>query len=294
MRSDAESLKCIDEAAGSALLHYAMGTLSEPERLAFEEHLIACQACQRELREHEASLAILSSNKPEIVRRLNDLNSQTDAEPKRGVVVWRTVLIAAAACLFGVLVWTTKTGTPDIAQNPPPIPESHISTPPDSTSSSSPDTSSDGSQVAPQIASLAVFAPIPYTPITIRSDESPARVTFRTAMESYMKGEYQSALPQLVVAQQMDTTDTEIGLFTGLVLGMEGKAESSLTVLETALRQHPRVTRTNQLKWLIAQNLLRSGKHEKALSLLNDVAASQTAVSQQAKEQIAAVQRLIE
>jgi len=292
MKSDTESSKCIDEAAGSALLHYAMGSLAEAARQEFEEHLIACPACQNELREHEAALSALSNNRPELLKRLGELQAQNASQSSRKSVVWRTALFAAAACLAGFIFWTTKNATQDISPNKSQSPDVTTVIPADSATNPTKDSTARSETVARQIASLAVFAPIQYTPVNTRSEESPARQKFGAAMKYYLNMDYNSALTLLVESQRLDTTDTEIGLFTGLVLGMHGKLDASQAVLETALRQKPRVTRTNQLKWLVAQNLLARSEPKRALEILGEVASSGTAVAQKAREQIVVVQKL--
>ncbi|MBK6764778.1 MAG: hypothetical protein IPG71_00320 [bacterium] len=272
---------CTDESAGAALLHYALGTLSH-EKMQFEEHLIECAGCQHELDKHRTTLAAMSSNRPELLDNLRKRSDRVRVARKQ-MYVLSTAALAVAACVIALLVWPKK------QDNVVVVPTAGDSSLVDKdTVSVESELTNDSLMVPPHtppsIAHLAVFAPLAYSPINVRAAETDARSIFREGMERYQVGQFAEALIELKRAHEADTTDTEIGLFTGVTAGITGKIDLARSVLAQALRQNPRPARVAQLKWYLAQVAIARDDRKAAMTLLDDLAAGESAYRTDAKD----------
>ncbi|MBK8129510.1 MAG: zf-HC2 domain-containing protein [bacterium] len=263
---------CIDEAAGSALLHYALGTLSGDEKARFEEHLIECPACQSELENHKLAIEKLSTDRPAILATLNSQSKPSNEGPRR-TLIWRTVVVAVAASIVA-LIWWPATQKHNLVQDLEPDTVAYNTQKADTgvSNHTNRDSTSLEENVNPSIAQLAVFTPLNYSPSRTRSSESDARELFRQGMESYAAGNYVDAIEILQRAQVADTTDTEIALFTGISAGISKDFSTAKMVLGQALRQKPRPTRTSQLTWYLSQASIALEDRATATMLLQELA----------------------
>jgi tetratricopeptide (TPR) repeat protein len=69
---DNPTQECSDPQIGALLVSYAFGTLRDIETERFEQHLLHCPACQRELEEAAPALEILAATREEFVLRAHD------------------------------------------------------------------------------------------------------------------------------------------------------------------------------------------------------------------------------
>jgi len=198
---------------------YLLGRLDEPDREAFEEHLVACAACADEL-------AGLYTLKAELQRSREQIVADAAVRPRTWHRPW--VLAVAAAVLAvaaGLGVWMRL----QPASGP-----------------------------RPELAALAAIEPPAYAPMRLRGSEDEAARRFRVAMELYAAGDWNGALPGLRAAAALDPEAPQIAFYLGACALLAGETDEAIAELErtAALGDTPFL---EEARFLLAKAHLRNG-----------------------------------
>lgn len=279
---------CIDPVRGSLLMHYAMNNLSESEREEFEEHLIACEACQDELIEHEHEFAALAEGREHI----KEARPHSAAPARRRSSIW--YFAAAALGLVAVLLWVNRVDnpTPDIVEN----------IKPDSTLQVKRDSLIVRDTVTPppirdvSVAHLAIIRPLAFDLSTSRSPESAARKLMSRAKTDYENGHYAEAdslLQQAARLTNVQNERLEIALYSGVTAALSENYTRAVGHFLESQRRDPQPRRLSQIKWYFAQVELKRERSVSAKKLLAEVIAINGDYLQEAKAQLASLNALI-
>ncbi len=176
------------------------------------------------------------------------------------------VLLAVAGAIVILLLWTNRAGQSVQTGLPAGQAAKGVG------NSAQSDTSRKDAQRVPakpaRFASLAVFKPLEYLSVPKDSTEPESRRLFHAAMISYQRANYQFAGHLMPRATSLDTTDTEIALYAGVIAGLNREYQKAARVLSVAARQKAQPDRIAQINWYLAQAYLSTGEDSSAVALL--------------------------
>jgi tetratricopeptide (TPR) repeat protein len=252
---------CTDEKTGALRIQYELGQLKNAERERFEEHLLVCDFCFRELSESAPWTAALLEKRAEIrenLRRqgltfesqkalyMRSLPASTGAESKSENRWFRLLrrlkagpkpvilLPAGAVALLALFLLIFR---------PSPEPSSPY-------------------------LSLLQFEPIPYESSVVRGgSDNEAELRFQEGMIRYQKGDYAGAVKVLKTAAASDPENGIYRLFLGVSYFLDRQADPAIQALSAAdsLTQFSFQEKT---RWYLAQAYLLKSDANRAIPLL--------------------------
>ncbi len=186
------------------LERYLLNQLSECELEEFERHYFECGACFSQL---QATLTIQS-----------ELRDYSPACPKvrgafvRGMWAWAPALVTAVL-LFAIGIWwhSERHSPQQLSLQPQAI-------------NPAPKISSE-----PPLEQLARVEPPPYSATTLRGADDEAHEQFRSAMQSYSKGNYAKAISGLRAAVKNDPQVVSFNFYLGACYLLTGESDSAVT-----------------------------------------------------------------
>jgi tetratricopeptide (TPR) repeat protein len=211
--SSKHSVDCVKVAREEIIEKYLVGTLSEEDRDAFEEHYFECARCFEDLQSLRA-----------IRDELRLAGAEFETRTTRPFLRWAPAAGMAAALVLAVavLVWMSR---------PPEAPPEATNTqlPSRVELSEKPQPSEPDSTVAsePSLDQLARFEPPRYEPLTLRGAPDESTERFRQGMERYRKADYEGAVVDLRAAAELDPDAAHIRFLLGisqLMLGQDSDA----------------------------------------------------------------------
>ena len=248
MRSNAT---CTDPKVGALLAGYEMDLLDSEQRLTFEAHLAACDACLDELFHTAPYTTAMRTASGDVLSRLPSRSDARDVTDTRSAVEqpwWSRfrlpvlVPVAAAAAAAALLLVRPASGPGSLGE-------------------------------------LAIVEPLPWTTVETRAGELEAERIFQRGMANYARGDYAAAAATLSAAVERgagDSTWTKLDqarLFLGLSFLLIDDPENGGPHLETAARADSPPLR-DRARWYLAQSRLMTGDGGAALVILDALAES--------------------
>lgn len=294
-----EQPACTEVAAGALLLPYALGTLSAEETRQFEEHLLLCPACQRELEQAADLLQTLSVSREEIVEllqrqghsfasgispatvELSSVEGNVNRRSRR--VWWLAAALLSVAAVITVLVWPSQ--RPELSVTEPPAPPLVR----DTSVVVMPPVPEPATQADAHLASLATRAKLPYALVTPRSGEVEPDAEFQDAMRFYLADSLKIAQLQLQGVTRKVPERVEVWLYLGVTAYLNGDLNLAERSLREGLARNPRTTQRQQFRWYLANLKLREGQADEAKALLSQIIEENTALVSEARSLLAAI-----
>jgi tetratricopeptide (TPR) repeat protein len=218
---------------GNVAERYLLGRLDGPEREAFEDHLVACGDCCRELADLCALQGELEASRERITAE-----AAAPSRPYR-----RPWLLAAAAAVLAIAAGLGSWSLLRPASAPGTL-----------------------------LAELALVEPPPYAPVRLRGSEDDAARRFAEAMGLYSLGDWNSALPGLRAAAALDPEAPHLSFYLGACALLAGETDEAIATLEktAALGDTPFL---EEARFLLAKAHLRAGDRRSARQELVEVVA---------------------
>ena len=199
------------------VLQYVTGDLAEPELVAFEDHLFACDACLARVERYQAAQQVLAAKEipaaPVVVA-----SAATPPMPSSSSIPWWTLAIAASLIVglaVSAVYWRQTPPAPAQARAAAPVAVPARSAKPAVGSSSS----------ALRVAVLAMVTPPPYLALTTRGDSD---TRFSTAMQAYTRADWTTA------SRELSAIDTnEARFYQGIADLMRGEGQAAVAALDT-------------------------------------------------------------
>jgi len=258
---------------GELITQYEMGQLSDEERDRFEEHLMDCDFCRRELEEMLPTISAMRRHKAEIVQGLHDEGISFESlkerllalpRPSRAkktspkytwdkiVLGFKTfgrprIFVPAAVVVTALLLFVTLLRHPE----------------------------------NPYLTYLS-FEKLPYRPQTLRGEmATEAERLFHEGMNDYLRGNYKGAIGSLRDAVTEAPDNGSWWLYLGVCYYLDHKGKRAIESLTRAdaLTQHSLKVRT---RWYLAEAHLLQGDADKAIPLLEWISAQKMGYAAQA------------
>jgi len=303
--SNHDSIKCTAPELGANLLSYGLGSLSDFDSAAFEEHLLQCPACQTELAGSSQALKALSSKRTELVQKwkatAEDFESRHAAtkkdpvegealqsgRPTRQSYVWVSV---AAACMIAFVFWFARPQPDEVISHSIPVDTSStITTRRDSSVTPVEIDSSlinQDSISTRDVRPLATKLPLAFVFVNPRGEAVSPPVGFEEAMRKYVAKDYHGAAAALAEVAIASPYNPETLLYLGISQYLSGSYASAVKTFDNAERLGLRTTRLAQIRWYRANCRLALNEPDKALSDLKLVAGTNTDDSVEAQQLI--------
>ena len=195
------------------VLQYVAGDLDEPELVAFEDHLFACDACLARVERYQAAQQALATREIPSAPVVVASNTARPASSSHAIPWW--ALAIAASLLVGLAVSAVYLRQAPAEQlqartvpSPPPEPSPAVGS----------------SASALRVAVLAMVTPPPYLSLTTRG-EGDSR--FSAAMQSYTRTDWAVASRELAA---IDTTEARF--YQGIADLMRGEGHAAVAALD--------------------------------------------------------------
>jgi tetratricopeptide (TPR) repeat protein len=270
------TIECRDSQVGRLISFYEFNQLRKKDRCRFEEHLMECRFCSRELREMLPIVRALRQHRAELLERLSGegisyaqqkrilleaYQSQGAAVGSRGrlevlerwlrrLVRPRVLIPAVGAAAAVVLILALPWSKP-------------------------------GNPYRPYLDQT----PAPYTESTVRGSVSPvpeaAWQAFDAGMADYGRGEYGKAAGRLQQAAKLAPAESEFQLYLGVSRYLAGQPKAAVEALTQALSARDLVIR-GTARWYLAQAWLAQSDAGKAQPLLEEIAQQEGGYAPQA------------
>ena len=266
-----KAIECNDSQIGSLIYFYEFDQLRKKDRCRFEEHLMECRFCSRELREMLPVVQALRERRAQVLERLSRegvsyiqqkqllmeaYRSQSTGAEKQGLlnlleswiqslfrprVLIPAVGVGAAVILFLLLPWN-KPGNPYL--------------------------------------SYLDQVPAPYTESTLRGTMSSVLETawqaFDAGMADYLRGEYGKAASNLLQAARLAPEESEFQLYLGVSYYLMDQSQDAARALTQALLLAKDEEIRGAARWYLAQTWLAQGDAGKAQPLLEEIARQES------------------
>jgi len=256
--------ECRDPQVGELITQYEMGELSDEERDRFEEHLMDCDFCRRELEGMLPTISAMRSHRAEILKGLHEegisfesLKKRLLALPRSGRIkktspkyIWEKILqglrvfsrprgwVPAAVVVTALLLMIT-------------LPLFHH---PEN----------------PYLTYLS-FDKLPYQPQKLRGEmASQAERFFHKGMNEYLRGNYRGAIGNLREAVEKDPDNGTWWLYLGVCYYLNHQGKQAIEALTRAdgLTQYSLNVKS---RWYLAQAYLLQGDADRAIPLLERI-----------------------
>lgn len=279
--------RCRDPQVGELIAQYEMGQLGDEDRDRFEEHLLDCEFCRRELEEMLSTIAAVRGNRAEILRGLHDegisfksLRGKLLARPRPGRIKRRSLgyigerikssvrtyrrlrVLAPAAVVATALLLFTIFPLLHRPDNP--------------------------------YLNVLFFEKVPYRPQTLRGEmATESERLFLEGMSSYLIDDYKGAIDNLQKAVGEAPENGSWWLYLGVCyyLDRQGKRAIEALTRADALTQHSLKVRA---RWYLGQAHLLRGDVDRAIPLLEWVRDRRREYGAEAESLLTAVRSVIE
>jgi len=198
------------------VLQYVTGDLDEPELVAFEDHLFACDPCLARVERYQAARQVLATREiaPSPVTVAS--SGATSSSASRSLPWW--TLAIAASLIVGMTVSAVY------VRQAPPAQVQARTTASAPTPTPEPGPAVGSSASALRVAVLAMVTPPPYLSLTTRGD---ADARFGAAMQAYTRGDWAVAARDLAA---IDTTQARF--YQGIADLMRGEGAAAVRALD--------------------------------------------------------------
>jgi len=256
--------RCSNEELGHLITFYEMDTLTEDDRLRFEDHLLDCPFCRSEVSRMFPVYRTLEQSKAEVLARLQATGISLDSikqqilatsqrskatEPS-GQFLWRKLILAVQSLrvpgeVIPALAVTALVLLLILLPTHPP-------------------------QINPYAAWLS-FEKAYYQP---QNDRAPSNTTaesaFQQGMEFYQENNFKAAIGLLEKAGQEDSLDGRYWLYLGICYYLDHQAPQAVTALTKAeLLSDP--AQRNRARWYLAQAYLLEQDTVRSMPLLQSL-----------------------
>ena len=270
---DKRTNKCIAPEVGRLLTQYELGQLEQEEQDRFEEHLMDCDLCRRELEEMLPIITAIRGHKAEVAKALHSegisfkslkkqllISRQThrvktrSIEYTRGrVLTWfknigkLRILVPAAVMVTTLFLFVTLLQYPK----------------------------------SPYLPYLS-FQRLPYRLEKLRGEEATqGEQLFHQGMNDYLRGNYKGASNSLKRAVEKDPNNGIWWLYLGVCYYLNHQSKRAIGALTKAdsLTQYSQKVRS---RWYLAQAYLLEGDADRAIPLLEWIRDQKMGYSAQA------------
>lgn len=248
--------KCINPRIGRLITQYELGRLSDKDCNRFEEHLINCDYCSKELEEMESFSDSVRENKAEILEILNKRGINYEVEKRKFLAQRRSTQVQMPLVdhirQFLQGFWQPRIYVPVLVTASIFIFVLIL-----------PRTPQD--QDNPYFAYLN-FEKAPY--LQMRAfEETEGQQLFIRGMEEYLDNDYGEAISYLAKATKINPGEGEWWLYLGVSYYLDHQAGPGIESLSKADSLTVNTSR-NRARWYLAQAYLLSGDAQTALPLL--------------------------
>ncbi|AMY08011.1 hypothetical protein LuPra_01199 [Luteitalea pratensis] len=195
------------------VLQYVTGDLDEPELVAFEDHLFACDPCLARVERYQAAQQVLGTREIASAPVVVASGGAPSVMPSRGLPWW--ALAIAASLLVGLAVSAVY-----LRQAPPEQVQAQVALP--SAPEARPAVGRSASAL--RVAVLAMVTPPPYLSLTTRGDGDSH---FSAAMQAYSRADWPVASRELAA---IDTTAARF--YQGIADLMRGDGPAAVSALD--------------------------------------------------------------
>jgi tetratricopeptide (TPR) repeat protein len=273
---------CTDEKLGHLIALYETENLSEKERIRFEEHMLDCEFCRRELAEMNGAFSLMQAQRDEILAGLRDegidyasrldlLSAEMHGRLSResapgelterlarlikGLFQWEyaaSMTLTAAAVIFLVFLRIPPSTNPYLQ--------------------------------------LVTFA-TPSVPTQVMRDAGAdeARRSFNRGMDLFNRGNYKGAAYHLGEAAFNDSANGTYWLYSGMSQFLRHRAAAAIAAL-TRAEQLTEYAQKNRARWYLAQSYLLMGNPARAVLYLKLLRDEQFEYSEEAAELLAKIE----
>lgn len=289
--SPKERMDCARVAREQILESYLLGKLSDEDRDAFEEHFFECTHCFDEVRTLQAARKELANGR--VGGRANRRHRLVRWLPAGLAAGTLPIAVAPAAVVVlvaGAIIWlwSTVSRAPYRMTNPSPSSQMQSAQPPPGP----PEATVFSVSAQPSIEQLGRIDPPPYEPGTLRGPLDEATQRFRRGMARYRNADYTKAVEDLRAASKLDPTAAHINFFLGVSQLLSGHDDAAIDSLRgtIALGDSPYL---EDAHFYLAKAFLRRKDVDAAKAELNLVIKLRGSRSEQARELVAEVERII-
>jgi len=250
---------CIDPQVGELITQYELGQLSDEERDRFEEHLMDCDFCRRELEEMLPTISAMRRYKTAIIQGLHDEGISFESLRERLLGLHHTEQVKRASLGYlwqKVLHGFRRFGKPRIF-----VPAAVVVT------ASLLFVALLHHPENPYLPYLS-FEKLPYRPQKLRGEmATEAERLFHEGMNNYLKNNYKSAIGNLKNAIEKDPDNGSWWLYLGVCYYLDHQGKQAIEALTGAdtMTQHSLKIRS---RWYLAQAYLLQGDTDRAIPLL--------------------------
>jgi len=270
---DKRKNECIAPEVGRLLTQYELGQLEQEEQDRFEEHLMDCDLCRRELEEMLPIITAIRGHKAEVAKALHSegisfksLKERLLALPRPAQVksaslghLWQKILhglrtfgrprifVPAAVVVIALLLFVTLFHHPE----------------------------------SPYLTYLS-FEKLPYRSEKLRGEvATQAEQLFHQGMNDYLKGNYKGAINSLKKAVEKAPDNGIWWLYLGVCYYLNHQPKRAIEALTkaNALTQYSQKVRSH---WYLAQAYLLQGDVDRAIPLLEWIRDQKMGYSAQA------------
>jgi tetratricopeptide (TPR) repeat protein len=234
------------------LARYVSGEAPEPERDAFEIHVLECDACRAALEAHLDLAEVLRANRP------RDDPRRASAFRAPG---WLPLAAGLAVAVLAGTVLLRRVSTPTTA--PGGSPPSNAPTPSTATKAPPP-------PIAPALEKPAVALPADLVVRLRGGGKGSFLADFGRAIEPYRNDDYAQAAERLADLARRHPKSPEARFYQGVSLLFLGRAAEAVEVLEqaAALAEGPQ---RDDVEWYLSLALMRADRSAAAVTHLEAV-----------------------
>jgi TolA-binding protein len=210
-------MNCREVAEQDILERYLLGRLTDTELEEFEQHYFECDACSSQL---ETELTV-----QEELRSQPQVRTQAGGTSIRRWRLW-TPAFAALALLLAVGIWwhtrrelSTKQASSSTKTTKPALSEQ----------------TQQPSAPGASLEELARVQPPPYSAVLLRGTEGEAQENFDKAMQHYLRGDYDGAIPGLHSAVKASPRTARFSFYLGASYLLTGQTDSAIASLRNTI-----------------------------------------------------------
>lgn len=264
--------QCTDYSIGVLITQYELGQLNEKDCDRFEEHLLNCDYCSKEIEKMELFTDSVCDNKEEILEKLHAQGISYEAERQKLLARRRHVQVKTPLMdqIFQYLqaFWQPKIYVPALVTTSLIILLFILPR-----TSQHPDN--------PYLTYLS-FEKAPYQRLRT-AVETEAQRFFTQGMEAYLKDDYIGAISHLARATELNPREGNWWLYLGVCYYLERQADPGIESLSIADSLTVNTMR-NRAKWYLGQAYLLSGDARMAIPLLEELIGKEEEYSSEAFE----------
>lgn len=189
---------------------YLLDRLTDPEREEFEKHYFECGTCFSQL---QTGLALQTE-----LRRQLAMPARARGAGLRRTWIWAPAF-ATIVILFSAGIWWYS------ARNRQP--SQHVASSPPKVSPNVP-VQVQSPSAAPSLEELARVEPPPYSSVVLRGAEDESHETFHKAMQYYVKGDYERAIPGVRTAVKASPGNASFSFYLAACYLLAGQTDLAI------------------------------------------------------------------